>query len=372
MSNFNEWVGNYFGGKDSLRTFKVGDRRASIDEQNVMESENYVMARNKEVYEEDFDTWMQSVDWSAVDNMIQEMVNKSGVQDKAINNIWPGRIVNEKEDPNSLGEFEMNGNYIGLNNDLLNTVAKDAKVDIDILRTQVLLHEVAHAASKHENQVSYKSFKTMFEIFKETFLKEFSFFGKPSTETLTSAGNYYVNKRSIHRDKLDRKVGEEEFDFFGFLDDSIVEKMSADMLLEYNKRTGKFSQEALNDFYDNYLKNEQVNPGAIYVIFIDAIVKILADYNKMDKQVVWQAFVRGQFNEKPLEDSEVKEMFDKAFYLGFLDDLGRVSTNEEFSNLIPPRNSPGVSPGIESTRWPRSLLYYPKECICNIPNKAIV
>ncbi|MFA6547664.1 MAG: DUF4153 domain-containing protein, partial [Candidatus Magasanikbacteria bacterium] len=42
------------------------------------------------------------------------------------------------------------------------------------------------------------------------------------------------------------------------------------------------------------------------------------------------------------------------------------------TDLIPPRNSPGVSPGIESTRWPRSLLYYPKECICNIPNKAIV
>jgi len=334
MSNFDKWVNGYFEGQDSLRTFKIGDHNASPDTQNVLETENYMMARNKEVYNKQFDEWMQGVDWTELDKMVQEMVDKSGVKDKMVNNIWPGRVVNDQDDQNSMGEFEMNGNYIGINNYVIESAAADSDVDVDILRTQVLFHEVVHAAGKHENQVSYKSFKSMFDVFKEVFLKEFVVLSKPTTETMISGGNYFTNKRKIHRDKLGRKTGEEDYNFFEFLDDAIAEKMSVDMLHDYAKRTGKFDTQALQKFDTNYLQNPNVNSGVVYLQFMDMLLDVLSAFNNMDKQVVWQGFVRGAFNEKPFEDAGVKEMFAKAFYPNFLQDLSVVEGEEDLVELL--------------------------------------
>lgn len=334
MSNFKEWVGGYFEGKDSLRTVKIGKNKVGADEQNVIETEKYMTALFREVHDENFDRWMQGVDWGELDKMLQERVEKSGVKDKMINNIWPGRVINVEDDPNSFGEFEMNGNYISLNNALLEDTAKRAEVDVDILRTQVLFHEVVHASSKHENHVSYKSFKTATDILRESLLEMFSIFRKKTDETLVSSGNYHTIKNIIHRDKFGKQVGEDKIDLFAFLDDAIVEKMSVEMLYEYAERTGKFSQEALKKFETNYLKNELANPGFIYNLFIDTIIEMLSVCNGVDKQVIWQGFVRGEFNEKPFDDSEVKKMFAEAFYPGFLNDLSIVQTNEDLSVLM--------------------------------------
>ncbi len=333
MSNFNEWVSHY-PDPNSLRTYKVGERVASGDEQLVLETENYKQARDNEIYDANFDQWMQGVDWSAVDNMVQELVDKSAVKDKTINNIWPGRVVNENDDANSFGQFEMNGNYIGLNNELIENVAELAKVNVDIMRTQMLFHEVIHAASKHENQVSYKSFKSFYDIIKETLLKDFSVFRKAKTETMVSSGNYHLNERKIHRDKDGGIIGDQENEFFSFFNDAVVEQKSVEMLKDYAKRTGKFTAAQLTEYENNYLKNEQANPGIVYLVFIDAITEILAAYSDVDKQVLWDGLVRGQFNEKPFEDKGVQEMFAGAFYLNFLQDLSKVETSEDSLRLV--------------------------------------
>lgn len=334
MSNFNKWTGQFFSGEETLRSFKIGDRKATPDEQNVVEVAPYKEARDKEEYSEDFDRWMQSVDWSVVDKMVQEVVDKSGVQGIAVNNIWPGKIVNESDDPNSLGQFELNGNYIGLNNSLIDKIAGVADIYVDILRTQVLFHEIGHAASKHENQVSYKTFKTMSDILKEHFFKEFSIFRHKTTETLTTSGNYFVNEIKIHRNKEGKEIGAEENNFYSFLNDAITEKQSVEMLREYAKRTGKFSDAQMADYEKKYLYNEEANPGVVYLVFLDAILEVLSASTDTDKQIVWNGFVRGQFSEKPFEDSGVQEMFASAFYQDFLKDLSRVETSEDALKLF--------------------------------------
>lgn len=334
MSGFDKWAAGY-PDQNSLRTFKVGDHIATPDAQLVLETESYKMARDSEKYDAGFDKWMQSVDWSVIDKMVQELVDKSAVKGKTINNIWPGRIVNENDDPNSIGGFEMNGNYIALNNEFIDRIAAAANVDADVMRTQMLFHEVVHAASKHENQVSYKSYKTLSDIIKEVFLKDFSVFRKASTETLVSSGNYVSFEQKIHRDKNGDTVEEEgPEEFFSFFDDAIVEKMSIEMLRDYAVRSGKFTKEQLAEYEEKYLQNEKLNPGIVYSIFMDAVVDVLATYNKVDKQTVWQAFKRGQFNEKPFEDEGVKEMFAGAFYPNFLKDLSETVTSEDALRLI--------------------------------------
>jgi len=303
-------------------------RRMYINEQEASQSDKVDIASGDLDRLKDFfcdypelNKLKKEIQWDVFWKIIDEIAVKSGINPTDLNKLNPNTIVGIKDLADSklkqgelLGAYMMGLNAIIIDYDKIKLMAANQNVNEKLLAIITIFHEYIHSIA-----LVIMSTKQM---------------GAGSAEvTNTSTQTGYQSSQSIIARERNKTVFEKNDDKFSAVNEAITEGMAFDIFKEYAQRTGDFSHKDIADYNKNFHEPHKINYNNL-IQNLKKVCKIVGEKAGVQSNVVWNAFVRGVFYDKTLENSETKKWFASAFSPTFLDELGAANDGVEFFKLM--------------------------------------
>ncbi len=280
-------------------------------------------AKQYEIHDAEFDKIKEQIDWNVLNQLFVEIAQKSGISPKDLNLLGADKILNCQlfetgwsGDKEIIGRYSATGNYLAVNSNQIKKSAKEKGVDTKLMILDTVFHELCHSISHHTHVIN------------RNYSEEF-FTGK---NEITYTGAYRSSK-DINKIKFSQVTDRKSESHNDALDEAITEKMATQIFHEYARKVNLTDKKTMDDYQEKFLGDENREYNQL-VKFIEKLCQIVSERTGVDKEVVWNGFVRGSFYKSTLGDPEIKQWFAETFSPTFLTELGHAKKAEDLFALV--------------------------------------
>ncbi|OGH93642.1 MAG: hypothetical protein A2538_01230 [Candidatus Magasanikbacteria bacterium RIFOXYD2_FULL_41_14] len=274
----------------------------------------------KKVLEKDA---LQKINHAGLKNVFEIIGSKCGVIPEKLNyaesevEVADFKSTNDNRNLENLGFFSQTSNRIYLNSrSILSAVLMllDRTTTLDrsietrnnlllVFALRVIIHEKIHAISF--NRLEELVFGTM-RTKANLWMREHIFHEPIQASFDRVRAGYAEHEILLDEDKNGEPVEKAKHVQF---DEAVTEKMTSEILREYLLRycNDKFTKKQIDELVVLVTDNDYHKKDNI---FLDEIIKGLAEYLGLSPEVVWQGFVRSKIEGVDLTDLDVKPIFD--------------------------------------------------------------
>lgn len=264
-----------------------------------------IKTENIEQPEQEFYKFLEQVNFNTLDNIFREYENFA--KDGAQTTVPFPEISKDSVVLSSMGSFlskdrkaYLNRSYFDLNEKSIEKHILNVPRKAFVFRT--LTHELSHVVSK----------------FRQT---DSGYTADKKREELYMTG--YFTSKSIGYTQVEKS--------FKLLNEAVIEKFAQQVVLEYLEREKDFLTKKEKEDYREWIKNKGY-PYSDDVSLLDSLISSISKKITIPENDVWNAFIRGLFEENFLNDKEVQEAFSELYSEDFLKDL--TNYKDQFSGVV--------------------------------------
>ncbi len=140
-------------------------------------------------------------------------------------------------------------------------------------------------------------------------------------ESLVHEELHAITDRSHHYDYI---TGYHRKQAFRLFNEGLTEKLAQEVTAAYLSATAAVSKEKWPEF-DKYPVARK---------FVDYILDRLADALSISRETLWQALIRGMFQNESLHDKELQDLFEETFSPAFFRVLEKAESEEELEKAM--------------------------------------
>lgn len=287
---------------DKLRNFHEDKVQKGLDE-----------VASHEYNDPEFNELLEQIDFDVLRSIFLAYLNRSGIKSEDANILNKKDIMCLSHDTtdktskkyNSYAFYSLEANKIFV---FFKTLKKKkGAVTLEML-LHVIAHEMTHAASR--NEVEYRGFD------KEASTGYAKFPAEEFKWADDGPGSIQERVERARKRRFERSIVTNKGENFLNFEESVNEKLSREIIDEYARITG--STVSIKKYKAASKKERITYEYDKFVTYLDRTIDRIAEYVGMPPQTVWEAILRGKFNENDLTDPTVIEELESLFGEGYL------------------------------------------------------
>lgn len=251
---------------------------------------------------EKLNEFLEPINFSVLEDIFREKVDKSGGEKSELNILGTENIVNEAESGSHGGRYYAVDNIIGINMSDILSFANANDVDPRKVFLLFLVHEEAHAMGSNRIQI------------KENNQGE--------------VDSHFVSGIDRTYKKYDKNNNEIERSSYGELfNEGVTDLIALEVACEYSKRTGEGTQKM-----QDKLMHVSNFSYTIEKEFVSAFVKKISEKCEIPEDIVWQSVKQAYFSGLNFKDDVISLQIEEIIGENFMDSFYE-SEPEDFDGL---------------------------------------
>ena len=247
---------------------------------------------------------LERVDFDTLRGIFEKIVERLGINPKAMNFIGSERISHLTSDW-LVGSYSTYENIIDLWYAGIEANAEAQDIDPCIATIATLCHEEAHATARVE----------CYDIEKWA--------PWPLAHIESGRLGYALWPKNKPSDRI-----------FYLFNEGVTEKLGREVFREYLRITNYPDKEVVSAFERALTEKPNEMPYGVPVKFVDMLIVKICHETGVSNELVWNALVRGMYEGEEFNDPKLRELFAEMILPDFLDKLSQANSISQIEELM--------------------------------------